>query len=153
MWVPPEEVDPVVLQAPTRKSLAVFGAVRPADGYLVTQRAQTFNTDSFHAFLRVLLRHHRCNRIIVAIVDNARWHHAAALRPWLWEHRHILRLDFLPPYSPELNHQERVWKLTRRLVTHDRYFPLLDGLVQAVLDHLALWDKPNETLHRLCAII
>lgn len=153
MWVPPEEVDPVVLQAPTRKSLAVFGAVRPADGYLVAQRAQTFNTSSFHGFLRVLLRHQRRNRLIVVIVDNARWHHAAALRPWLWEHRHLLRLDFLPPYSPELNHQERVWKLTRRVVTHDRYFPLLDALVEAVLDHLALWGKPNDMLHRLCAII
>jgi transposase len=153
MWVPPEEVDPVVLQAPTRKSLAVFGAVRPADGYLVAQRAQIFNTDSFHAFLRVLLRHQRRNRLIVAIVDNARWHHAQALRPWLWEHRHILRLDFLPPYSPELNHQERVWKFTRRLVTHNRYFPFLDVLLQAVLDQLALWAKPNDMLRRLCAII
>jgi len=35
MWVPPEELDPVVLQAPTRKSVAVLGAVRPADGYLL----------------------------------------------------------------------------------------------------------------------
>jgi len=153
MWVPPEEVDPVILHAPTRKSLAVFGAVRPADGYLIAQRAQTFNTDSFHAFLRLLLRHQRRKRLIVAIVDNARWHHAQALRPWLWERRHLLRLDFLPPYSPELNHQERVWKFTRRLVTHNRYFPLLDTLVQAVLDQLALWAKPNNSLRRLCAII
>jgi transposase len=153
MWVPPEEVDPVVLQAPTRKSVAVLGAVRPADGYLLAQRAQTFNTDSFQAFLRVLLRHQRRNRLIVAIVDNARWHHAEALRPWLREHRHILRLDFLPPYSPELNHQERVWKLTRRLVTHDRYFPLLDILVEAVFDQFVRWGKPNDTLRRLCAII
>jgi transposase len=153
MWVPPEEVDPVVLQAPTRKSLAVFGAVRPDDGYLLTRRAQRFNTDSFRAFLCVLLRHRRRHRQIVAIVDNARWHHAEALRPWLWEHRHLLRLDFLPPYSPELNPQERVWKLTRRVITHDCYFPLLDQLVDTVLCQLARWAKPNNTLHRLCAII
>ena len=27
MWVPPEEKDPVVLQAPTKKSISLFGAV------------------------------------------------------------------------------------------------------------------------------
>lgn len=152
MWVPPEEVDPVVLQAPTRKSAAIFGAVRPEDGHLVTDRADTFNTDSFRSFLGHLLRHRRRGRLLVAVVDNARWHHAQALRPWLRQRRHFLRLDYLPPYSPELNRQERVWKLTRRLVTHNRYFQLLDDLVAAVLQQLCHWDGPNETLRRLCAI-
>ena len=35
-------------------------------------------------------------------------------------------LDFLPPYSPDLNPIERVWKLTRRLCLHNVYFPKLD---------------------------
>jgi transposase len=38
----------------------------------------------------------------------------------------IFRLDFLPPYSPDLNPIERVWKLTRRLCLHNVYFPKLD---------------------------
>ena len=99
------------------------------------------------------MRHRRKGRRQAVIVDNATYHHAQALRPWLHKHRDVLHLDFLPPYSPELNHQERVWKLTRRLVTHNRYFPILDQLVQAVLEQFSVWDKPNETLHRLCAII
>ncbi len=33
---------------------------------------------------------------------------------------------FLPPYSPELNAMEWVWKINRRLCTHNRYFPALD---------------------------
>lgn len=152
MWVPPEDVDPVVLQTPTRKSMAVFAAVRPRDGHLVADLAQTFNTDSFRGFLTHLVRHRRRGKLLVAILDNASWHRAKALRPWSWERRHVLRLDYLPPYSPQLNHQERVWKLTRRLVTHNRYFPVLDELVQTVLQQLSLWDKPNETLRRLCAI-
>ena len=32
MWIPPENADPVLFHAPTRKSVAVFGAVCPADG-------------------------------------------------------------------------------------------------------------------------
>jgi len=36
MWVPPEDKDPVLLMAPTRKSVALFGAVNLRDGKLVT---------------------------------------------------------------------------------------------------------------------
>jgi len=152
MWVPPEDVDPVLLHAPTRKSVAVFGAVRSSDGQLVTRPGKTFDATSFLGFLNQLVRHRRTGRLILVIVDNARWHHAKFLTPWLNEHRHILRLDFLPPYSPDLNVIERVWKLTRRTTTHDRYFPVLDELVAAVFRQFAFWQRPNETLRRLCAI-
>lgn len=153
MWIPPEDTDPVVLHAPTRKQTAVFGAVCPADGRLLTMTAATFDAASFQVFLRRLLRRRRRGRQMVVIVDNARWHHARALQPWLAAHGHVLRLDFLPPYSPELNPMERVWKLTRRQCTHNIYFPRLEDLVTAVQNQLAVWRQPNPTLHRLCAII
>jgi transposase len=153
MWVPPEQTDPIVFHAPTRKSVAVFGAVSAAGGQLVVQRGEPFNAVTFLVFLKMLLRHRRPGRILVVVLDNAKYHHATLLSPWLDAHREVLRLDFLPPYSPELNHQERVWKLTRRLVTHNRYFPVLDELIEAVFAQFAQWQKPNETLRRLCAII
>jgi transposase len=153
MWVPPEDIDPVVLHAPTRKSVAFFGAVRPSDGCLVTQQAKRFNADTFETFLQGLTRRARKGRKILLVVDNARWHKAQALAPWLRQHSHIVRLDFLPPYSPELNPIERVWKLTRRLCTHNRYFEVLEELVHTVQEQFQLWYHPNETLRRLCAII
>lgn len=153
MWVPPEDVDPVVLHAPTRKSMAVFGAVRVGDGRLTSCWMDTFNAETFQLFLTQLVRHKRKGRTMRVIVDNARWHHAQALQPWLKEHRKVLRLDFLPPYSPDLNPIERVWKLTRRLCTHNRYFPTLDQLVESIGNQFRLWNRSNETLRRLCAII
>ena len=89
---------------------------------------------------------------MIVVVDNARYHHAKALQPWLQRYRKKMRLDFLPPYSPELNHIERVWKLTRRLCTHNQYFDVLEKLVAMVEGQFEKWFKPNETLHRLCAI-
>jgi transposase len=153
MWVPPEDHDPQLLHAPTRKQTAVFGAVCPADGRLLTMPADTFDARSFQVFLGQLLRRRRKGRMMVVIVDNARWHHARALRPWLHEHRHVLRLDFLPPYSPDLNPVERVWKLTRRLCTHNVYFPTLPELIEVVREQFAMWFQPNLQLRRLCAII
>jgi len=153
MWVPPEDIDPVVLHAPTRKSIGVFGAVRVADGRLTVSMEKKFDALTFLSFLEKLLRHRRENRTMVVVVDNARWHHARLIEPWLRKHRKILRLAFLPPYSPELNPVERVWKLTRRLCTHNRYFPVLEDLTATVFNQFHLWATPNKTLHRLCAII
>src|SRR5208337_1824729 len=91
-------------------------------------------------------------RRMVVILDNARYHHACLLKPFRRQHRHVLRLDHLPPYSPELNPIERVWKLTRRLCTHNQYFPELKDLLDAVSQQMAAWQKPNSVLHRLCGI-
>ena len=152
MWVPPEDIDPVVFHAPTRKGFGVFGAVRVDDGRLVTTMEEKFNAMTFLTFLRKILRHHRRGHMILVILDNARWHHAKILKPWLEEHRHKIQLDFLPPYSPELNSIERIWKLTRRLCCHNRYFPTLEELVETVFNKFHSWYQPNDTLRRLCAI-
>jgi transposase len=153
MWVPPEEPDPVLLHAPTRKSVALFGAVHLRTGQLVTQFAPQFNAVTFAAFLHQLWRHRRPDRRLVLVLDNARYHHATLLQPFLTAHRAVLSCAFLPPYSPDLNPIERVWKLARKLCTHNQYFPLLSDLVAAVASQLNRWSRPNPILSRLCGII
>lgn len=152
MWIPPENIDPVVLQEPTRKSIGVFGAVRISDGRLVTSQEKTFNNMTFLQFLEKLLESRSPDCKMVVILDNARWHHAKALTPWLIEHQEIFQLDFLPPYSPDLNNIERLWKLTRKLCTHNRYFAALDDMGETVFHQFDAWSQPNDTLRRLCAI-
>ena len=71
---------------------------------------------------------------------------------WRHEHERSFQLDYLPPYSPDLNPIERVWKLTRKLCTHDEYFPTLGALIAAVETQFAQWTKGNDTLRRLCAV-
>ena len=153
MWIPPEETDPVLLHAPTRKHVRLLGAVRIADGKLVTRVEETFNGISFGDFLEQLLAHRRPGRRMQLILDNASYHHACYFRNWLKARRRWMKLDFLPAYSPELNPIERVWKLTRRLCTHNRYFPTLQELVESVQTQFVHWSKPNSTLRRLCAVI
>jgi DDE superfamily endonuclease len=58
----------------------------------------------------------------------------------------------LPPYSPELNPIERVWKLTRRKCLHNQHFSTLDQVVETVEQQFQLWGKANSTLTTLCAI-
>ena len=152
MWVPPEDKDPTLPMAPTRKSISLFGAVNIADGRLVTQYEKHFNALTFQGFLATLFRHVRRNRKMLILLDNARYHHAASLKPFLRDHRRHLRMEFLPAYSPDLNPIERVWKLTRRLCTHNTYFETLFDLIKAVSFQHAFWKVPNNTLCRLYCI-
>ena len=60
---------------------------------------------------------------------------------------------FLPSYSPELNPIERVWRITRRTVTHNRYFTSMKELEKDLVSYFAKWEQPNKTLQVLCVDI
>ena len=154
MWIPPETKDPILLHHPTRKSVGYFAAVRIRDGkFLFRRETGRFNGETFWSFLKEFRdAHSGGRRRIMTISDNAGYHHSRLHKPWRDQQAPGFALDFLPPYSPELNPIERVWKLTRRLCLHNRYFGLLDGVIAAVEDQFSEWTKPNETLRRLCAI-
>ena len=156
MWVPPEDRDPICLHHPTRKSIGFFGAVRLRDGRLFTRREEgKFNAQSFWDFLRALRKvSHQAGRRVVLISDNAKYHHGLLHQQWRAELAvKGFELNFLPPYSPELNPIERVWKLTRRLCFHNQYFPELSMVVDAAEDQFREWSQPNETLRRLVSIL
>jgi len=137
---------------PHGKVWRCLAAVCPADGRMAVAQAHTFCAETFLGFLKQLFGRRKRGRKMVVILDNARWHHARVLQPWIKEHKKYLRLDFLPPYSPELNCIERVWKLIRRLRTHNRYFPRMEDFVKAVFEQFQSWQKPNRVLQHLCAI-
>jgi transposase len=148
MWVPPEDHDPVVIQEPTRKGISVFGAVDPCTGIMRTGITDKYNAITFREFLMIISP---LSGEIHMILDNARYHHARILNEFLENNPNII-LEFLPPYSPELNAIERVWKIIRSKGTHNRYFPSIGDLIMAVAEQFDLYSRPNNVLKRLCAI-
>jgi hypothetical protein len=125
MWIPPEIKDPVLLHAPTRKSVGYFGAVRLRDGRFVF-RLETgkFNGPSFLQFLQQLRSASRASsRRVVVIADNARYH---PLPPSTDRGGNTTPITLpwtsFPLTVPKSTPIERVWKLTRRGCLHNRYF-------------------------------
>ena len=74
------------------------------------------------------------------ILDNAPWHKKAIRLIWkekLEEYQDIresMTYINLPPYSPDLNPIEQVWRITRREKTHNRYFPSLNVIAEVLDD-------------------
>jgi transposase len=143
--------QPRVLSASTRQKVGFFGALNLKTGCLLTEEASTFNAETFGDFIRHLL-HHTQEKLYL-ILDNASWHKARDLKDLFIRHRDRLERIFLPPYSPELNPIERVWRITRRQITHNRYFESNEALRTALLSQFARWEQPNTALRALCATI
>ena len=154
MWVPPEDADPIVLHEPTRKSVGYFGAVRLRDGKFIYRReVNTFNGETFWCFLKQFRKaSSHSGRKTVVITDNARYHHAKLHKAYREKCVEKFHLEFMPPYSPELNPIERVWKLTRRCCTHNVYFPTIDKLTSAIESKFDEWASRSTILQKLCAI-
>ncbi len=154
MWIPWEDEDPVLWHYPGRKSVGYFGAVRLRDGLgLFQKEAGMFDGSTFWTFLQSLqLTSARAGQRVIAITDNAKYHHAKVHRAWREQQAPGFILDYLPPYSPELNPIERVWKRTRRNCVHNVYFSTLQLLVEKVEEQFSQWSVPNNELSRLCAL-
>ncbi len=106
-----------------RKTAHVFGVVtlerRPRFRY---QFAPVFNGTTFLAFLKQIVRRSRRRKTFL-IIDNGPCHNLdAAGKLWLSRHHHRIELFRLPPYSPEFNPIEGVWKVTKKRTTHNRFY-------------------------------
>jgi len=76
---------------------------------------------------------HADKETIYIICDNARYYYSAKLQGWLDENPKIVQL-FLPPYSPNLNLIERLWKFLRKKVINTKYYPLFQDFRRAILE-------------------
>lgn len=88
-------------------------------------------------------------RKIFLIADNAGYHWGSKARKWLEERSDLIELHFLPPYSPNLNATEFVWKETKKRATHNRFFERRTDLKKAVVRCFTRYRLYPEPLRRL----
>ena len=65
-------------------------------------------TEDFLEFCKTLIAD--AGRPVFLIIDNSQVHHANILKEYAEQSDGMLTLFFLPPYSPDLNPDEWVWK-------------------------------------------
>ena len=124
----PKGVRPVVSSLQVREYEYSYGAVEPKTGdshFLILPRA---NTVCMNVFLKSLSLEFP-NSLILLCMDGASWHTSGGL-----EKPENIRVFYIPPFTPEMNPIEQVWKEIRKRAFKNRFFKSLDK----VIDQLCL---------------
>jgi len=110
---------------------AAVNATKPE--HLVYDIAQSINAQSTQRLCRKLLRKHP-RKTIYLICDNARYNRNKMLQSWSQGQR--IEFVFLPPYSPNLNLIERLWRLMRKKIINSFYYDNYSKFKNAIISFL-----------------
>lgn len=132
----------------SNKKLEIFGAL--IDGKkLFYEFYDSLNSLTFKAFLSDVIESLPKRKRFIFLLDNASYHKTAPIMNYLSKFSRI-KVEFFPPYSPELNPTETCWKIIRANVTNSTYYPNLDSMQEGIenfLDgHFFMLNLP----HYLC---
>jgi len=96
------------------------------------QRDEVFNATTYMHFLEQMARSYHGTKVHY-LQDNAPYHKDKNVWQWFKDNRSWLEVYNLPPYSPELNAQEPLWKYTRKSGTHNKCFNSQDEIYDTLL--------------------
>ena len=109
------------IQANTgRDRLNINGVCNVEKAEVLIHEDVSVNAQSTIALFDKLQKHQPKGKINV-IADNARYYRSSLVSEYLKTNSRI-RLIFLPPYSPNLNLIERLWKFYKKEILYDRYY-------------------------------
>jgi len=101
-WADPK--NPPVLKTNTgRKRLNILGAYNPdSHSFVHLTGEENCDANRIIEYLEMIMRVYRRAPKIILFVDNATYFKAQIVSQWLDDHPK-LKIDFLPPYAPNLN--------------------------------------------------
>lgn len=103
-----------------RNRINVLGAVNAITKEITTMTNTAYiDANTIVEFLKQLKRKYP-DKPIAIVLDNARYQHCFFVTTWAKSLG--IHLLFLPPYSPNLNIIERVWKFTKKEILNAQYY-------------------------------
>ncbi len=136
-----------------RHRLNVLGALCAEDHDYVDIRIAkgSLNAQSVIALIDKIRAKHPETKKFILYLDNAKYQHAKLVAEHIDKLRQegvVFVLKFLPPYSPNLNLIERLWKFVRKhaLRTWHQTFEAMQAAVAKVLDKLSHYHDQLTTL-------
>lgn len=132
------------------KGVKLIGSLNYETGHVHCIHEEKYDVNAFLEFLKDILKLYPTGKIVM-ILDNARIHHAKMIQPFLLENNNRLQLEFLPPYSPELNLIEGLWKWLKSEIINNVFFSNVMKIRVAVRGFINLINKTTDTtIKRLC---
>lgn len=105
-----------------------YGAVEPLTGESFFLIMPYCNTDCMNVFLEEISKAYPKDKIIL-VCDGAVWHKSTSLK--IPENIEII---YIPPYTPEMNPIEQIWKEIRKCGFKNEVFQTLEKVVDRLCD-------------------
>lgn len=90
------------------------------------------------------------DKSITLILDNAAYNKSYQVRDRAEELN--IKLEFLPPYCPNLNLIERLWKFFKKMVVTNRYYEKIQQFEDAIYDFFANIKNYQKELRSLLTL-
>jgi transposase len=136
-WAP-KGVRPEVGRQIVREYTYAFGAVSPHDGTLDSLVLPVVTAEAMSIFLAEVARRHP-DEFILMFLDGAGWHRANGLAV-----PKNMRLEALPPYSPQLNPVEHIWDEIREKWFTNEVFNSLDAVEDRLVEALVALENDKK---------
>lgn len=134
VWLPRGEYPPVLDVNTTKKRQSFYGWLN-----LKTGQQHAFVTDWQNMYITTGIltevRQLYPSQKLVILWDNAGWHRGSEVQQWIQQDGNTDTIHF-PPYTPDLNPQEHVWKAGRAAVTHNKHITDLKQTAEELRQYL-----------------
>jgi transposase len=125
-----------------QKRVNLLGAIELKNHQVEYRHVDWVNFESISAFFTQLIDVNPTRKNIHIILDNAGYHRSEKMREFVEQTN--ITLHFLPPYSPNLNPIERLWKILHEQVTYNRYYPKFSDFTEGII---GFFDKIQNYRH------
>ena len=116
-----------------RKRININGAYNPFNQDVIFRTDDTINAISTIKLLEQIDEKYNHLDTVYVFVDNARANKNKALTEWLKSQNRI-KMRYLPPYSPNLNFIERLWKFMRKKVINTKYYSEFEDFKKEIMN-------------------
>lgn len=127
---------------PGYKNFYIYSSVAPGQQDSFTFFLPWVNTEMMNLYLQELSSEYWATKILL-IMDQAGWHKSKDLiiPP-------NIKIEYLPPYSPELNPVERLWQWIKRDSCRNRIYASEEEMTNTLLTTII--EMPKEKMDSLC---
>ena len=131
-------VDKPIEQTASRTRVNVMGAIELYSMKVISELPEKVNGESTVEFFEKIKKAYPQSKNIHIILDQSGYHRSQAVRDGANENDIILH--YLPPYSPNLNPIERLWKIMNEKVRNNIFFPsakMFRGAIKDFFDKIS----------------
>ncbi len=138
-------VDKLIASTSSRTRVNITGAINLETMEVLTQDYETINGKTTVSFLKKLESHYPKAFEIHVFLDQSGYHRSAEVKNFVKTSR--IKLLYLPPYSPNLNPIERLWKIMNEWVRDNRVFQTPKEFRQAINEFFDItWREIAHTM-------